>query len=122
MSPRNSTDHVTIDRKHFDGRLTDYRVLAETTPATSGPTRWPVYAAAVGSSLAFAATAGADTIHYSGLQNITVHANTCNPLTANGSCNNVDELGIDMDGDGYAYDVYINASFRRFFYGGVRAF
>lgn len=59
----------------MDKKLTAYKsmiVAAETGhPRKSGPGRWPVYAAAVGSGLALAATVGADSILYSGPQNIT---------------------------------------------------
>jgi hypothetical protein len=82
-------------------RLKAYRESVRSRPEIDWTAKlgsWPTYAAAAGSALAMATGASANTIQYSGIQNVTV------TQIAAGSAN-ANIIGIDIDGLGHYFSL-----------------
>lgn len=113
---------MTKERQSLDGKLIAYGALVAAGKRLGGSAadRWPAYAAAVGSGLAMAATVGASSITYSGLQNLTlsVFGTPCGP-----NCNASQAINIDGIG-GAEFAVFLQRSDSTFDHGaevGLRA-
>ena len=110
---------MTVPRRPagLDEKLAAYTSMlganGSASSGASGWSRWPVYAAAVGSSFALASAAEASSIVYSGLQNVT------RQIEGQGVGGFSNTFGINLDGVGGA-DFRLIGGYHRRFHSGLK--